>query len=256
MYNAISVLAAIPKSQAQTDYLSFVIDGFQIYGDSGIAVAGRNIDIRNGFIRGSGTASSGGIFCSQDTLKLSIENVDVKNVNGPGIRNNVIPGSPLWSPYRPKYMRLVDSAIAGCTSTGVQVDQMQSVIIENNQIGANTLNGDSANESVQSVGINVGVNQTTNAVVCRGNFITTSGGGTQYANIGPYQVLEDERNGTATTSGNWITQLPAATVPGFGTPSGTGVIANFPGASATLAQTSQTVAQLISILKTNGILGA
>lgn len=42
---------------------------------------------------------------------------------------------------------------------------------------------------------------------------------------------------------------------GFGTPTGGTVIANFPGASATLAQTSATVAELIVQLKAAGILG-
>lgn len=44
-------------------------------------------------------------------------------------------------------------------------------------------------------------------------------------------------------------------VTGFGTPTGTGVIANFPGATATLAQTSQAVAQLIADLKAIGFYG-
>lgn len=47
-----------------------------------------------------------------------------------------------------------------------------------------------------------------------------------------------------------------AQVTGFGTPTGTGVIANFPGATATLAQTSQAVAQLIADLKALGLYGA
>lgn len=49
---------------------------------------------------------------------------------------------------------------------------------------------------------------------------------------------------------------PPAQVTGFGTPTGTGVIVNFPGATATLAQTSQAVAQLIKDLKAIGFYGA
>jgi hypothetical protein len=49
---------------------------------------------------------------------------------------------------------------------------------------------------------------------------------------------------------------PPAQVTGFGTPTGTGVIANFPGATATLAQTSQAVAELIQDLKAFGLYGA
>lgn len=49
---------------------------------------------------------------------------------------------------------------------------------------------------------------------------------------------------------------PPAQVTGFGTPTGTGVIANFPGATATLAQCSQAIAQIIKDLKAIGFYGA
>lgn len=45
-------------------------------------------------------------------------------------------------------------------------------------------------------------------------------------------------------------------VSGFGTPTGASVVANFPGSSATLTQTSQTVAELISILLAKGVIGS
>lgn len=48
----------------------------------------------------------------------------------------------------------------------------------------------------------------------------------------------------------------SAQVAGFGTPTGAGVIVNFPGATATLAQCSQAIAQLIADLKAKGIYGA
>jgi hypothetical protein len=49
---------------------------------------------------------------------------------------------------------------------------------------------------------------------------------------------------------------PPAQVTGFGTPTGAGVIANFPGASATLPQATQAIAQLITDLKAIGFYGA
>lgn len=52
----------------------------------------------------------------------------------------------------------------------------------------------------------------------------------------------------------------ASTVPsqvtGFGTPTGAAVIANFPGSTATLVQTSETVAEILTILKGIGLIGA
>lgn len=49
---------------------------------------------------------------------------------------------------------------------------------------------------------------------------------------------------------------PPAKVTGWGTPTGTGVVANFPGAAATLAQCSQAIAQLINDIKAFGLYGA
>lgn len=54
-----------------------------------------------------------------------------------------------------------------------------------------------------------------------------------------------------------INGVPAPSrVTGFGTPTGTGVINNFSGAAATLAQCSQAIAQLITDLKNFGLYGA
>lgn len=49
---------------------------------------------------------------------------------------------------------------------------------------------------------------------------------------------------------------PPTQVTGFGTPTGTGVINNFPGATATLAQCSQAIAQLITDVKRFGLYAA
>ena len=48
----------------------------------------------------------------------------------------------------------------------------------------------------------------------------------------------------------------ASLVTGFGAPSGGSVIGNFPGGSATLAQTSEVVAELLSILIAKGVIGS
>jgi hypothetical protein len=49
---------------------------------------------------------------------------------------------------------------------------------------------------------------------------------------------------------------PVGQTTGFGTPTGNVVIANFPGATATLVQTSETVAEILVILKGLGLIGA
>lgn len=55
-----------------------------------------------------------------------------------------------------------------------------------------------------------------------------------------------------------LAQIPTAPTPvsGFGTPTGNVVINNFPGATATLLQTSETVAEILTILKAAGLIGA
>jgi hypothetical protein len=49
---------------------------------------------------------------------------------------------------------------------------------------------------------------------------------------------------------------PPTQITGFGSPSGSSVVSNFPGASATLLQTSQTVAEILTILKNAGVIGS
>lgn len=51
-------------------------------------------------------------------------------------------------------------------------------------------------------------------------------------------------------------QVVGPQIAGWGTPTGGGIIANFPGATATLAQCSQEIAQIILSLKAHGLFGA
>lgn len=50
-------------------------------------------------------------------------------------------------------------------------------------------------------------------------------------------------------------QVLGPRIVGYGTPTGNAQLVNFPGATATLAQTSAELAQLITDLKTHGLLG-
>jgi len=49
---------------------------------------------------------------------------------------------------------------------------------------------------------------------------------------------------------------PPTQVTGFGTPTGNVVVANFPGATATLVQCSETIAEILTIIKQIGFIGA
>jgi hypothetical protein len=54
----------------------------------------------------------------------------------------------------------------------------------------------------------------------------------------------------------WNGATPPSQVTGFGTPSGGAVINSFPGGSASLTQTSETVAEILTIMKAHGMIGA
>lgn len=68
----------------------------------------------------------------------------------------------------------------------------------------------------------------------------------------------DKNTGSLQTTGTLgvSNQTPPAIVGGFATPTGAAVVANFPGATATLVQTSQTVAEILTILKAIGFIGS
>lgn len=53
----------------------------------------------------------------------------------------------------------------------------------------------------------------------------------------------------------WNGVIVPTQVTGFGNPSGSTVVNNFPGATATLVQTSQTVAEILTVLKGLGLIG-
>jgi hypothetical protein len=65
--------------------------------------------------------------------------------------------------------------------------------------------------------------------------------------------LNMPNNGTIEISN---TQVLAQQITGYGTPTGGSRISSFPGASATLLQTSEMLAQLMTDLKTHGMIGA
>ena len=59
---------------------------------------------------------------------------------------------------------------------------------------------------------------------------------------------------SATVNGSNGNNWPISS--GWGTPTGGSVVANFPGASATLGQTSEALAELIANLQSAGVIGS
>lgn len=54
----------------------------------------------------------------------------------------------------------------------------------------------------------------------------------------------------------WNNASPPAQVTGFGSPTGAAVVANFSGTTATNSQMQQTIAQILTIMKAHGMIGA
>jgi hypothetical protein len=91
------------------------------------------------------------------------------------------------------------------------------------------------------------------SVSLTGNFLKNArgltlgdGGGVTWSINKNTNVISATINGAST----W----PIAS--GFGTPTGNVIIANFPGASATLVQCSETIAEILVVLKQAGIIAA
>jgi hypothetical protein len=211
----INALTIPQRYQAQTDLLSFAVDGFSLTvptaTGTGIEASGTNIALRNGIVVG-GTVQIGA-----EAMNVTIENVAVLNSGGP---NGIRFGQPaaVWSPIRPQQFQISACKVAGSTGVGISVATCQSGVIENCQLGYNTQN-DVAAETTQTNGVNLAA--TSFGVKCRGLAITTASAAAAYnsANntLNNMNSIENERI-TQTTAGGglWDTdfQSPSAQVIG------------------------------------------
>jgi len=113
------------------------------------------------------------------------------------------------------------------------------------------------------------LNNTTNGVVIglNGNgsttpskYLTVINGALNINNsANTTNILTLSDAGSLNVAGNYKIsgiQVVGAQISGYGTPTGASRISSFPGASATLAQCSEMIAQIVSDLKTHGLFGA
>lgn len=204
----IGALSIPARYQAQTDLLSFSLDGFSLATNPAtgtcIIAQGTNVSVRNGMAVG-GTVSFGA-----EAMNCVLENVSVLNSGGPnGVRFGV---TPIWSPTRPQMFAIRNCKIAGSTGVGISVGACQSGIIENNQIGYNTTNDVTA-EATQTNGVNLAL--TSFGVKCRGNAITTASGASAYQsannNVDNMNSIENERILQTTGGGGiWDTDFQSS----------------------------------------------
>lgn len=187
--------AGLTESQ-QTDLMVFSLDGFSFANcGQGILLSGQ-ADIRNGQVR----SCFDGIVINDECVQFDIDNVRVRDSTNNGIRAVSVPG--IWATPRLKIGSIRNSQIAGTTGVGIALDNCRSVLIENNRIGYNTAYDASA-ETNQTVGVNVGTGGS--GVVCRGNFVSTSGGASAYSisGTGPRGCAIYSAFGTTSVTGIW-----------------------------------------------------
>jgi hypothetical protein len=189
---------------AQSDLIEFEVDGFEIRAAAGIAVSGR-AQIRNGSI--SGGAGTGGIVWMDEATFVEIDNVEVLNSGGIGIRATF--GSAIWSPVRKKSGAIRDCKIAGNKGPGIALDNCDGVVIERNQLGFNA-ERDGTTESTQASGVSLGPNAF--HVTCSQNRTTCSPGSSAYNSTNSAanamnRITEEGITRTVSGSGHFITDF-------------------------------------------------
>lgn len=237
-YNSFQA-SPVPVVDIGTNVQGFLIAGNEFFYDSTV-VNGLGIVIQDpsGFIGCGGKILANRFFPSSNTTLTSCilvnngtDNVNAISIDGNFIGQNIAPSSAY-------------TITTGISLTGSAGGNNATVI--NNTIFT-------VAPGVCTTGINISAAWTGTALInnsISGNVttaITDNGTRTWQASAGNITAKgQIAINGAATP----IQQT------GFGTPTGSGIIANFPGATATLGQTSQTVAEILLVLKAQGILGA
>ncbi len=200
MYSTINGLSGYAKYQAQTDLMTFELDGFVIdAAGAGISVSGPVV-IRNG--KAYGAASSGQLIITDECVRFSVDGVQLLGSSSNGVRATF--GDAIWSPARLKSGSIRNSKICGNTGAGVAIGNSLSVKIEDCQIGYNTTI-DGFAETTQTIGVNPLVTSGAYGVVCDGCDVTVASGGTAYSITGTGPAGCDIRHarGAFTTAGTW-----------------------------------------------------
>lgn len=181
----------------KTDLMRMSLNGFALSSSGAGFYASGSFDARNGTF--SGTASSGQVLISDDCARFSLDNVEVLNSAGIGVRASL--ADSIRAVPRKKRGSIRLSKIAGNTGAGISIDNCESLLVELNQIGFN--GNDAAAEATQTVG--VAAASGASGVECLLNEVTTFGGAVAYSSTGSGDRGNNIQGarGTRTTSGNW-----------------------------------------------------
>lgn len=196
--DTIAALDAGPEAAAQTDLISYSLDGFSLKGSViGLRVSGP-IVARNGTLNGASSQSQ--LIITDECVSFSFDNVRIVDSGSTGIKANF--GSAIWSPARKKIGSVRNCVISGNTGVGTVWGNCESVLLSNCRIGYNTLY-DPAAEATQTKGVLVTTGG--NGVVADGCFVTTSGGAVAYDNdlTGTKGCGVRNPRGTITFDGAW-----------------------------------------------------
>jgi parallel beta-helix repeat protein len=219
--------AATNKTTANVSVTGNVISGWVGY--AGVAILGSDAAIPVANCTISGNAISGGgngvrHYLGQDNI---ISGNTITGTSGVGILVGSGTGAVIAT-----------NVVAACSATGVQASGGTKGVICGNSV---------RNNSTYGIFVSSGAtNYVVNANTCRDN------PSANYSiNDASTVQLTMDSNGVAFFN----LAAPASQTTGFGTPTGPSRVANFPGATATLGQTSGALADLIATLKSYGLLG-
>ena len=185
-------------------------------------------------------AISGNVFgtCNGDTILVSGASPRSISITG-----NSISGTGAYQTSGSFGCLNISGASTSYLASGnVMVNQASTAAVANGVLGSAV---DAIINANQFGNFETAINATFNSVLASANM--------SYGTLGTY--ANNYSAGTTLDIGNqW--DKDSLKVTGFGTPTGGTVVSNFPGASATLVQTSETVAEILTILKAKNIIAS
>lgn len=189
---------------AQTDLMTFSLDGFAIQAAGvGINVSGP-CNIRNGTLNGA--SASGQLVVDDECTFGTFTNLRILNSSNTGVRMSFPSyggASDVWSPPRLKQLIFDNCIVAGNTTNGYVLANTRSVHIRGGRIGYSTLY-DVAAETVQTNCVNAAGASGGAGAMLDSVFCTPGTAGTSFVGSG-LTFGNDVRNpkGTISFSGTW-----------------------------------------------------
>lgn len=138
--NDIKALGSEERAKAQTDKITFNLDGFNL-ADSGIIVNAPRVRIANGTQKHGGAR---GIWIQSETTNFEFDNIKVLNNSGTGIASD--PGGQIYSKARSRRGSIRNCVVAGNGAggghnAGIALSQMDGVLIDSCRFDSESTQG-------------------------------------------------------------------------------------------------------------------